>query len=203
MIAQAVGFFRVPSSAPIWDEFTDVSSDPVKAPHIEVLFGDGFAHALPPADPGNYFSMSHLNLTPNSRGAITITSSDPFAFPAIDPNLLGTKHDVYIAVEGTRIPFCRDDDPCLRHFPDPKLTHSRQAMQRVRPAARVQGLYHRRVWYPREAEDRRGDRGVRPERSQSVLFQLCRVLTACPFVAHGKTLTSSQSHAGTRLRRRL
>lgn len=99
MVAQAAGFWRVPDDAPIWLETQDSSSGPA-APHYEVLFGDGYVHALPPPSSGNYFSAVSVNLTPNSRGSITLASSDPFAFPNIDPNLLGTKHDVYIAIQG-------------------------------------------------------------------------------------------------------
>lgn len=99
MVAQAVGFWRVPNDAPIWLETQDPSSGPT-APHYEILFGDGYVHALPPPTSGNYFSAVSVNMTPNSRGSITLNSSDPFTFPNIDPNLLGTKHDIYIAVQG-------------------------------------------------------------------------------------------------------
>lgn len=101
MVAQAAGFWRVPETDPIWSEagVIDASSGP-KAPHYEILFGDGYVHALPPPNTGNYFSAVTVNLTPSSRGAITLTSSDPFAFPTIDPNILGTKEDAYIAVQG-------------------------------------------------------------------------------------------------------
>ncbi|KAF8320440.1 alcohol oxidase [Clavulina sp. PMI_390] len=101
-LGQGIGFWRVPDDAPIWNEFKDTSSGP-KAPHIEVLFTDGYVAATPAADPtGNYFSSGTLGLTPNARGSITIKSNDPFEFPNIDPNLLGTKHDLYIAREAVK-----------------------------------------------------------------------------------------------------
>lgn len=100
MVAQAVGFWRVEDDAPIWSETQDSSSGPT-APHYEILFGDGYVDALPPPSSGNYFSAVSVGLTPNSRGSITLNSSDPFTFPNINPNLLGTKHDVYIAVQGS------------------------------------------------------------------------------------------------------
>src|ERR1700733_6502872 len=55
MVAQAVGFWRVPNDSPIWSEAQDSSSGPT-APHYEILFGDGYVHALPPPAGGNYFS---------------------------------------------------------------------------------------------------------------------------------------------------
>lgn len=99
MVPQVASFWRLPEDAPIWSEAKDESSSST-APHYELLFGDGYAHVLPPPTTGNYFSSANVVLTPNSRGTITLTSSDPFAFPAIDPNLIGSKHDAYIAVQG-------------------------------------------------------------------------------------------------------
>lgn len=101
MVAQAVGFWRLPSDAPIWSEpgVVDPTSGP-EAPHYEVLFGDGYVHALPPPNDGNYYSAVTVNLAPSSRGAVTLASNDPFGIPIINPNLLGTKEDVYVSVQG-------------------------------------------------------------------------------------------------------
>ncbi|KAF8319793.1 alcohol oxidase [Clavulina sp. PMI_390] len=100
-LGQGVGFWRVPDDASIWNEFKDISAGQ-NAPHIEVLFTDGYVEGHPPTDPGNYFSCATLTLTPHARGSVTITSNDPFEFPAINPNLVGTKHDLYIAREAVK-----------------------------------------------------------------------------------------------------
>jgi choline dehydrogenase-like flavoprotein len=35
-------------------------------------------------------------ISPHARGSVTLTSSNPFAHPAIDPNILGTPFDKYV-----------------------------------------------------------------------------------------------------------
>jgi choline dehydrogenase len=46
--------------------------------------------------PGNYFSMLAVLEHPFSRGSVHITSSDPSAYPAIDPNYLAHPLDLQV-----------------------------------------------------------------------------------------------------------
>jgi len=54
-------------------------------------------------DPFSGFLLGFQPTRPTSRGHLHVTSSDPFAHPAIHPNYLSTNHDVEEMVEGARI----------------------------------------------------------------------------------------------------
>jgi choline dehydrogenase len=58
----------------------------------------GFAFPL-----GHGFAISPVGLYPRSRGRVTLASSDPFAAPLIDPNLLAVAEDVAPLVRGIRL----------------------------------------------------------------------------------------------------
>ncbi len=51
----------------------------------------------------NGFTLHVCQLRPESRGSITLKSSDPFAHPAIDPNYLSERRDVETLIAGTKI----------------------------------------------------------------------------------------------------
>ncbi len=51
----------------------------------------------------NGFTLHVCQLRPESRGSITLKSSDPFEHPAIDPNYLSERRDVEALVAGTKI----------------------------------------------------------------------------------------------------
>ena len=52
---------------------------------------------------GHGYAISPVGLYPRSRGRITLASSDPFAEPLIDPNLLSVPEDVMPLVRGIRL----------------------------------------------------------------------------------------------------
>jgi choline dehydrogenase len=52
---------------------------------------------------GHGFAISPVGLYPRSRGRVTLSSSDPFAAPLIDPNLLSVPEDVLPLVRGIRL----------------------------------------------------------------------------------------------------
>lgn len=102
-VAPGVGFWRLPSTAPIFSKpgIADLSSGP-GAPHYEVFFGDGYVNVLPPPSIGNYFSVVTATLTPTARGELKLKSGNVWDAPSINPNLLGTELDLYTAVQGKR-----------------------------------------------------------------------------------------------------
>ena len=52
---------------------------------------------------GHGYSCHVCLLRPKSRGSVTLTSADPFAAPAIDPNFLAERDDVERLVRGFRL----------------------------------------------------------------------------------------------------
>ena len=56
----------------------------------------------PTHDTGNYFNLPVGCVSPSSRGSVSINSSDPFATPLIDPNLLADDLDLYIVRQGIK-----------------------------------------------------------------------------------------------------
>jgi choline dehydrogenase-like flavoprotein len=68
--------------------------------HIQPLSLDAFGsplHSFPA------FTASICNLRPTSRGHVRITSNDPFAAPAIQPNYLATEDDRRVAVDSLKL----------------------------------------------------------------------------------------------------
>ena len=84
------------------DSITDRSQAPDLEFHVQPLSTEALGSGLH-RKPG--MTASVCNLQPTSRGRVTITSSDPSARPAIDPNYLATQNDRIIAanaIEKTR-----------------------------------------------------------------------------------------------------
>ncbi|EKV28091.1 Choline dehydrogenase [Caenispirillum salinarum AK4] len=82
-----------------------VKSDPaLETPdlqfHVQPLSLDAFGQ---PLHPFPAFTASVCNLRPESRGAVTIKSGDPFASPSIRPNYLATDGDKRIAAKSVKI----------------------------------------------------------------------------------------------------
>ena len=70
-------------------------------PDVQLVFQS--AKRPPPGFPfplGHGFAISPVGLYPRSRGRVTLASSDPFAAPLIDPNLLSVPEDVLAAGAG-------------------------------------------------------------------------------------------------------
>ena len=64
----------------------------------------------------NAFTASVCNLRPTSRGSVHITSVDPEAHPAIQPNYLSTEEDRKVAVESLRLTRKIVESPALKPF---------------------------------------------------------------------------------------
>ncbi|KAJ6589701.1 aryl-alcohol-oxidase from pleurotus Eryingii [Mycena capillaripes] len=94
------GWLRIPDNSTIFERFPDLSAGPNSA-HYELLFSNGFSGgALPPT--GNFMSIRTAVVSPTSRGSVTLSSSDPFANPVINPNLLGSEVDLFISRESVK-----------------------------------------------------------------------------------------------------
>ncbi|KAF9517673.1 GMC oxidoreductase [Hydnum rufescens UP504] len=104
LVAQVVGFFRLPPNSPIYEVpgVKDESPGP-HSPQFELLFGDGFLSTLEKIpEEGHFATLAVVPLSPSSRGSITLQSSDPFAAPLIDPAFFAEKIDLAIAIEGIK-----------------------------------------------------------------------------------------------------
>jgi choline dehydrogenase len=82
-----------------------VKSDPSQATanleyHVQPISLDRFGE---PPHAFNAFTASACNLRPTSRGSVTITSGDPYAYPAIAPNYLSTDEDRKVAADAIRL----------------------------------------------------------------------------------------------------
>ncbi|KAJ7806299.1 aryl-alcohol-oxidase from pleurotus Eryingii [Mycena olivaceomarginata] len=97
-----LGFFRIPDNSSIFKTFSDPAAGPNTA-HFEFMFGNGKFRA-PPAT-GNFFSITPVVVSPSARGSVTLNSSDLFADPVIDPNLLGDDLDFFIMREALKSAF--------------------------------------------------------------------------------------------------
>jgi choline dehydrogenase len=80
------------------------TSEAVETPnvqfHVQPLSLDKFGE---PMHPFGAFTVSVCNLRPTSRGTVNITSTDPFAPPAISPHYLSTESDLSVAAESIRL----------------------------------------------------------------------------------------------------
>ncbi|KAH6912179.1 aryl-alcohol oxidase [Coprinopsis sp. MPI-PUGE-AT-0042] len=85
---------RLPPNSPIFSKHKDPSAGP-NTPHCQLLFlsGNGYAGET---GVGAFVSV----LTPESRGSITINSTNPFDQPVIDQGLLSSDFDVFVLREG-------------------------------------------------------------------------------------------------------
>ncbi|TFY62644.1 hypothetical protein EVG20_g6631 [Dentipellis fragilis] len=90
-----LGWSRVPANASIFKTSPDPSAGPL-SPHIEFLLFNGwisFVNPMPAT--GHYMTIFTAIVAPEARGSLTLTSSDPFTAPSINPNLLGSDFDKF------------------------------------------------------------------------------------------------------------
>ncbi|KAE9395911.1 aryl-alcohol oxidase-like protein [Gymnopus androsaceus JB14] len=85
-ISNQLAWLRLPDIDPA----EDPSAGP-NSPHLELLIANG--GAIPPPPEGNFMRISAALVTPTSRGAVTINSSNPLDPPLINPNFLDTEFD--------------------------------------------------------------------------------------------------------------
>ncbi|KAI0039712.1 GMC oxidoreductase [Auriscalpium vulgare] len=96
-----IGWFRVPDKSGIFAG-GDPSAGPT-SPHFEFIVADGFAatqQAFPST--GRFFTLVTVVVSPKSRGAVTLASSDPFANPVVDPNFFSAPVDIAIMREAVK-----------------------------------------------------------------------------------------------------
>jgi len=100
--ANAVAFLRMPSGSSAIKEFGDPSAGPQSA-HIELVFADGFAATINPQPPtGQFLTINSAVVSPTSRGTVTLNSTDPFAFPNINPNFFATEFDQQVMLQAVK-----------------------------------------------------------------------------------------------------
>ncbi|KAF8512598.1 aryl-alcohol oxidase [Hysterangium stoloniferum] len=90
-----LAFVRIPNSDPIFEQNTDPSSGP-RAAHFQ------FRIQVAVSTSGNYFSLGLSMNTPESRGSISLKTSNPFDPPLIDVGLLTTNFDIAAARQCVR-----------------------------------------------------------------------------------------------------
>ncbi|KAJ6608666.1 aryl-alcohol-oxidase from pleurotus Eryingii [Mycena sp. CBHHK59/15] len=87
--ATTMAFMRFDADSAIIKQYGDPSSGPLSA-HTELLFINGFQRlsTIPQPATGHYMTVLTSVVSPMSRGSMTLASSDPFANPVIDPQML-------------------------------------------------------------------------------------------------------------------
>ncbi|KAJ7130849.1 alcohol oxidase [Mycena crocata] len=98
-IVSHIGWMRIPDNSSIFHGFSDPASGKDSA-HFEILFSNGFPGPTPPT--GNYLTLSTVVVSPLSRGAITLNSSNPLIAPLINPNHFDVELDMLILLESLR-----------------------------------------------------------------------------------------------------
>ncbi|KAG8528668.1 uncharacterized protein KY384_006355 [Bacidia gigantensis] len=81
-----------PTEASIQEVYLPGGSTPSQPYNTSVIFSTTY--------PNNYFTFFSVLEHPFSRGSVHITSSDPFTYPAIDPNYLSNPLDTYVVGQG-------------------------------------------------------------------------------------------------------
>ncbi|KAJ8517245.1 hypothetical protein ONZ45_g5546 [Pleurotus djamor] len=101
--ANTLGFMRLPSNSPVLKRFSDPSSGPRSA-HTELIFVDGYAQFGDLAQPatGSFLTLLSAVVSPVSRGSVTITSSDPFVNPTVNPNIYASDFDILAMVQAMK-----------------------------------------------------------------------------------------------------
>ncbi|KAM5534951.1 hypothetical protein V8D89_011324 [Ganoderma adspersum] len=98
------GWLRVPEAADFFQSFgmSDPSAGSTSA-HFELIPINGFVSKILalPAD-GHFFSIIAAVISPTARGNVTVNSTNPFDYPIINPNLLGTPVDLAIMREAVK-----------------------------------------------------------------------------------------------------
>ncbi|KAJ7121675.1 aryl-alcohol-oxidase from pleurotus Eryingii [Mycena epipterygia] len=93
-----LGWLRVQNTS-IFKTAPDPSAGP-NTPHFELIFSNGILGGAPPT--GNFLGITPAVVSPASRGAVTLNTTDLLAPPLINPNLLGEEIDVLIMREALK-----------------------------------------------------------------------------------------------------
>ncbi|THH10137.1 hypothetical protein EW146_g8464 [Bondarzewia mesenterica] len=97
-----IGWFRLPDNASIFETHPDPSAGPNSA-HFEFIFSSSFSSAVEPYPAeGHFLTITSNVMTPVARGSITLNSSNPFAYPVINPGLLNSDFDIYLIREAIK-----------------------------------------------------------------------------------------------------
>ncbi|KAJ7772273.1 aryl-alcohol oxidase precursor [Mycena metata] len=92
----------------VWARVPDGSysiPDPSAGPltgQYEMLFSNGWLGATQAPPTGYFMTISTAVTAPSSRGNLTLSTSNPFDQPNINPNLLGTDFDLFVMKEAVR-----------------------------------------------------------------------------------------------------
>jgi len=98
----SLGFVRLPNNSTIFKQFSDPSAGS-KSGHMEMIFADGFAATVSPQPAtGNFVTVNTAVVTPLSLGSVTLASTNPFAFPIIDPAFLTSQFDIFAMTQAVR-----------------------------------------------------------------------------------------------------
>ncbi|KAF9489097.1 aryl-alcohol oxidase-like protein [Pleurotus eryngii] len=101
-VSNHMAYFRLPENSSVLATYGDPTPGP-RTPHFEQAYGNGFfttSQQIPTS--GTYLTIINVVVSPTSRGTITLASSDPFAHPIIDPQLLATDFDMAVMVEAIK-----------------------------------------------------------------------------------------------------
>ncbi|ETW77972.1 aryl-alcohol oxidase-like protein [Heterobasidion irregulare TC 32-1] len=97
-----IGWYRLPDNSTIFRTQEDPSAGP-NTPHIQLQIYDSNLAAGDPYPEGRFLTMAMALVTPASRGTVTLTSSDPFAHPLINPGFLTSEFDIFVIREAVRV----------------------------------------------------------------------------------------------------
>ncbi|KAJ6590381.1 aryl-alcohol oxidase [Mycena sp. CBHHK59/15] len=97
-VGTQLAWLRLAADSPAFDVHADPSPGP-GAPHLEFFLTPGdLQGAL-----GHFINVGVGMVSPVSRGSVTLSSSDPFAPPLIDPGILTSDFDVIALSEGVKL----------------------------------------------------------------------------------------------------
>ncbi|KEP49227.1 GMC oxidoreductase [Rhizoctonia solani 123E] len=154
-LAEAACFFRSddPKLFPGLPALDKDSTSGHNAPDLElIVMPIAFKnHGLEPVPNGDLMTIGTVALRPTCTGKITLRSNDPFDPPVIDPNYLGTQHDVDVLVRGMRVALRLSQEEPLRSIIDQtdrtpeldlKLLGADDATLAKEVRERVETIYH-------------------------------------------------------------
>ncbi|KAF9062948.1 aryl-alcohol-oxidase from pleurotus Eryingii [Rhodocollybia butyracea] len=100
--ANTLGFMRIPQESHIFSKFADPSAGPLSA-HLEMLFANGYAATVnPQPNVGHFLTVNTAVVSPISIGSVTLNSTNPFAFPTINPGFLTSPFDAFVMVKAMK-----------------------------------------------------------------------------------------------------
>ncbi|KAJ7267566.1 aryl-alcohol-oxidase from pleurotus Eryingii [Mycena haematopus] len=97
-----MAWLRLPDDSSVLERFPDPAAGP-NTPHYEFIISNGMlARGVVPPTTGNFLTIMTAVVSPIARGSVTINTTDPFADPIIDPNLLNSEVDFLIMREALK-----------------------------------------------------------------------------------------------------